>query len=262
MTREEIRDEICDYLDDNITVGLANEYTDAVGNATIYEMDDFESEMSCYSYAEVINMAQNGSFDDSDSYFTYDSYSINTFDSLDNEIDVSDMAEHCVENDEDFGDRRIRELLDKLNKDFIVKLHLKGPTADIEEHTLDSLKDIIDFRGGEWYRNSDGEIDHLSAWVNEIGESSADDLELWEVDIEQMLAERKCPEINVVGYEGYAFSIDYVDGRPARWFYSPSYGNLLKLVYDADKFDDSHDYRYIINAVGYGIEKVVEWLSN
>ena len=123
MTKEQIRDEIYDYLSCNLTLKMANDYMDSTCEDHIYEMDAFEYMMSGYSYADVINMAQNGSFDDGDYYFTYDSSTINTFSSLDDEVVIGDMAEYCVDNDEDFGSSNIRELLDKLGNEFTLRIH-------------------------------------------------------------------------------------------------------------------------------------------
>jgi len=272
MTKDNVKDKIYDYLSDcEDLMEIANKYCEATGNGNMfYEMGDFEDEMSNLPYAYVINMAQNGGFDDSDDYFYYDSYSLTTLSDLSDEVDLSEIADHCVDYDDDLGDSGIRALLEQIsNDDFTITLRYSEDYYDT--FTIDTLKESNKDRD-EYYLCNDyyeegSKIMTLGEWISELSEldpeDDVEDVELVNIGIEQLLTEKGATGMVVVGYTGRVFSTnEYVDGRPFRWFYNAEKNILLKLIYDADKFDNMYEYKYISECRGSSVEDVFKLASN
>lgn len=110
--REEV-EKVLRELDDNGDIlDVYNGYVDASGNGeTIYYMSDFNSKMSdYYSYEEVADMASIGSFSSYNDYFIVDGGSLESFDHLDDYIDIEELADYITEYQECFGVSELEKL--------------------------------------------------------------------------------------------------------------------------------------------------------
>lgn len=86
------------------------------GDDAIYSMDDFDELLCGREPWDIARMAYYGEFCPTDSYFRFNVYgNLESTDNPCNEgwIDLDELAQYAIDNDEDFGDREIRELLDQ-----------------------------------------------------------------------------------------------------------------------------------------------------
>jgi len=263
MTKEQIKDEIYDYLINccsNDLLEICNTYHEYTGEGEeIHDITDFDSEMDSYSPTEIANMACNGNWSDSYGYFKCDGYEINCFDDPSDEYDLTDIADYCVDNDEDFGDSGIRDLLNKISdNDFTITLRYSEDSFDT--FTLDTLKESSEVDRRDYYLcKDDNRILTLTEWIDELGKLTKDDgveeVNLIKLDFKQLASEKGLTHLfMVVGYDGYVFGDGYVDGRPFKWFYNVEHDILLKLVYDSDK--TFNEYRYIVEVRDKSVEDV------
>lgn len=86
------------------------------GDNAIYPMDDFDDVLSCFGPWEIARAAYYGEFCPTNDYFRLNVYgNLESTNDPCNEgwIDLDELAGYAVDNDEDFGNSEIRELLDQ-----------------------------------------------------------------------------------------------------------------------------------------------------
>ena len=124
MTQEQAINNIITIIknsDDDDLFYINNHYQDEVnGDNLIYPMDDFDDFMSSLTPLELSCRIFYGEFNPNHKYFWFNGYG--NLCSSDYASDFpyifeKEIAEWCVENDEDFGIQEIREVLDEYNED-------------------------------------------------------------------------------------------------------------------------------------------------
>ena len=81
----------------------------------MYEFDELFHNTKPSNLAELI---ENGDgFSTNDEYFVVDCYGLKSFDNLYDIMDDDELIDYMIDNDEDFGDDRIREVLDSDDED-------------------------------------------------------------------------------------------------------------------------------------------------
>ena len=124
MTQEQAINNIITIIknsDDDDLFYINNHYQDEVnGDNLIYPMDDFDDFMSSLTPLELSCRIFYGEFNPNHKYFWFNGYG--NLCSSDYASDFpyifeNEIAEWCVENDEDFGIHEIREVLDEYNED-------------------------------------------------------------------------------------------------------------------------------------------------
>lgn len=84
----------------------------------IYNMEELDELLVDRKPSYIANRIFYGEFNPNDEYFTFNGYgNLVSFDSFDiaEHISITDLVEHIIDNDEDFGDSDLREILDNEN---------------------------------------------------------------------------------------------------------------------------------------------------
>ena len=264
MTDENKREEIVSFFEnmsnsqyEDICHAYYDETSDGV---EFYSMSDFDSELYNKSPSDIASMVSNGSYDDCDEYFTYDDYSLETFNDLCDHFDHEDIAEHCVDNDDDLGNEKIREILNKVDNNLEITVHIgdEAETMTLEEFKENYTDDIFKFEGS-FVLYSHAEV------VEKLEEEDNETFEFWVFDFMKEL-ERKGKKITILGYDGYVFGDDNSldEGRHFLWFYEPTKELLMKLVYNSvpSQYYGDTEYlenpRYIVPVKDFGTMKLYD----
>lgn len=116
-TKQRAIEEILDNLGDNDIVDVNNAYQDCInGDKYIYSTDDFDDLMSGQSPTEIANRVAFGDYNPYHMWFWFNGYGNIVSGDYPDRADgwfASDISEYAVENDEDFGNSDIREILDE-----------------------------------------------------------------------------------------------------------------------------------------------------
>lgn len=115
--REQIKELLCDMDETELIFNVYNEwcnnnnYSERIDN--MCDIDEFLGE---YSFTEALKQIDTENFDLSDDYIMCTIYGYKSLDSdeaIDEALDnVSDIVDYIIENDEDFGNMDIRDILD------------------------------------------------------------------------------------------------------------------------------------------------------
>lgn len=115
MTKREKIIEILENLCTEDAVEIWNDYCEETNNLDdhIFCMEEFDEVFQYSTPTEIVELI--GSFSTDDDYFTYGIYGVDSFVNID-ECSLwfpVDVARYSDENDEDFGNDDIREILDE-----------------------------------------------------------------------------------------------------------------------------------------------------
>lgn len=113
--REEIR-EIIDNMNADEQVAIHNRYCDEVGYSDdeIFSMDEINEWLAGKDPDEILRMAFYGDFRPCDEYFCFNGYAnLESTDYPDEWIDIDDIVDYIIDNDEDFDNDEIRDILDE-----------------------------------------------------------------------------------------------------------------------------------------------------
>lgn len=120
MTQEQKQraiEEILDNLADHEIVDVNNAYQECVnGDKYIYSTDDFDELMDGMTPTEIANRVAFGDYNPYHMWFWFNGYGNIVSGDYPDRADgwfASDISEYAVENDEDFGNSDIREILDE-----------------------------------------------------------------------------------------------------------------------------------------------------
>lgn len=118
----DMREEVMAFLNDLDNaemVWIHNRYCDEAGypDDEIYNMDDLNELLDGKDPDEILRMAYYGDFRPCDEYFRFNGYA--NLESADYPvregwIDIDDIADYIVENDEDFDNDDLRDLMDEI----------------------------------------------------------------------------------------------------------------------------------------------------
>ena len=120
MTKTEMIKDLLENMSESQLYIIANEYFDKTNyyDDRIYDMDEFDEIMSGMSPSDIATKIFYGDFRPNDNYFKFDGYAnLESFDYISDEVDLEEIADYIVDNDEDFDDSGIREILDEENEE-------------------------------------------------------------------------------------------------------------------------------------------------
>ena len=116
MTKTEMIKDLLENMSKSKLYIIANEYFDKAEyyDDRIYDMDEFDEIMSGMSPSDIATKIFYGDFRPNDNYFKFDGYdNLQSFDYISDEVDLEEIADYIVDNDEDFDNSDIREILDE-----------------------------------------------------------------------------------------------------------------------------------------------------
>lgn len=118
MTKQDKRSMIVDYLNslaDHELVATHNEYCTATNDfdSLVYSMDDFDEIMGNSNPLWIVSRAFYGSFNPNNMWFWFDGYGNLTSSDFIDELPIynADIANYCVEHNNDLEDSNIAEIL-------------------------------------------------------------------------------------------------------------------------------------------------------
>lgn len=235
MTDEQKKDKIYDILNDmeeSELVSINNSYNSYTGlGCHIYEMEEFDDEYDNNTPLEIAEAVTGGSFSTGDKYFAKDDWDdCNSFDCIGDYVDCSDIAQYCVEHDEDFGNEEIRAILDK-NDDFVIAIFTGEDREDM------SFDEFIQAGYEHHIFDHDGEIMLGSELINRITDGDFGDyaeIRVSMIFIGDELERRGFnKELTVCKHKGVLFGDNtcFEDGRFYQWWYSDESDILLKIFF-------------------------------
>ncbi len=117
MKRERLQ-EILNDIDEATLFDMMNERRDAVGEDEMHYMGDLNDHFRGYTASDLLDEISRD-FDKDDDYFVYDNYECLyvSFNDLYDYNDDGDLIDYILENDEDFYNDDIREVLDEETTD-------------------------------------------------------------------------------------------------------------------------------------------------
>ena len=259
---------IANYLDENLTLDMVNDYRNSHGYDEVYDMDYFNDNMEqYYSYSDVVDMAQDGDFHTYHKYYTCDGSELNSYSNLDDVVAVSDLVDYIIDNEDALGDSFIQDILDESDEERTLIIH-NGD--EVEELTKEQFSGQY-FSDSKFYNR-----EHNCLWTftgvlamyDEEDEDMGEDRELWLFDIGKILRDKgKETTVELLGRRGYVIPTDEMTGcmpffAKFYWFYIPTTGQLMKLIYDScDGQWDKPKYIEYDNRLGRDVEALEKALE-
>ena len=120
MTKTEMIKDLLENMSESQLYTIVNEYFDKTNyyDDRIYDMDEFDEIMSGMSPSDIALKIFYGDFRPNDHYFKFDGCAnFQSFDYISDEVDLEEIADYIVDNDEDFDNSDIREILDEENEE-------------------------------------------------------------------------------------------------------------------------------------------------
>ena len=120
MTKTEMIKDLLENMSESQLYIICNEYFDKTNyyDDRIYDMDEFDEIMSGMSPSDIATKIFYGDFRPNDNYFRFDGYAnLESFDYISDEVDLEKIADYIIDNDEDFDNSDIREILDEENEE-------------------------------------------------------------------------------------------------------------------------------------------------
>lgn len=112
--------DIINNMSDDEVVRIWNDYRNAADYSDdyIYSIDEIDEILSDAKPWEILRMGFYGDFRPCDNFFMFDGYSnLKSFNCPSDEIYPDEIAEYCIDNDQDFDNDEIREILDDEEED-------------------------------------------------------------------------------------------------------------------------------------------------
>ena len=120
MTKTEMIKDLLENMSESQLYIISNEYFDKTNyyDDRIYDMDEFDEIMSGMSPSDIATKIFYGDFRPNDNYFKFDGYAnLESFDYISDKVDLEEIADYIIDNDQDFDNSDIREILDKENEE-------------------------------------------------------------------------------------------------------------------------------------------------
>lgn len=114
MTTTEMIKDLLENMSESKLFTIYNEYLDKTEyyDDRIYDMEEFDEMMDGMSPSDIALKIFYGDFRPNDHYFKFDGYdNLQSFDYISDEVDLEEIADYIVDNDEDFDNSDIREIL-------------------------------------------------------------------------------------------------------------------------------------------------------
>ena len=134
--------DILNNMDCNDIVDIAENYT---GDDIYTDIDDA---LNGYSPRDIIEIAQNGDIDLYATFYRNSYGDIDCYDDIDDLFNTTEFANDCIDNDNDYDNDDIRNVLDELASDIddlkLSALHdLVDTLKDIDELKIEQIKGAI-----------------------------------------------------------------------------------------------------------------------
>ena len=116
MTKTEMIKDLLENMSESQLYTIVNEYFDKTEyyDDRIYDMEEFDEMMDDMLPSDIAIKIFYGDFRPNDNYFKFDGYdNLQSFDYISDEVDLEEIADYIVDNDEDFDNSDIREILDQ-----------------------------------------------------------------------------------------------------------------------------------------------------
>ena len=120
MTKTGMIKDLLENMSESKLFTIYNEYLDKTEyyDDRIYDMEEFDEIMSGMSPSDIALKIFYGDFRPNDHYFKFDGCAnFQSFDYISDEVDLEEIADYIVDNDEDFDNSDIREILDEENEE-------------------------------------------------------------------------------------------------------------------------------------------------
>ena len=120
MTKTEMIKDLLENMSESQLYIITNEYFDKAEyyDDRIYDMEEFDEMISGMSPWNIATKIFYGDFNPYHNYFKFDGYSnLQSFDYISDEVDLEKIADYIIDNDEDFDNSDIREILDEENEE-------------------------------------------------------------------------------------------------------------------------------------------------
>ena len=120
MTKTGMIKDLLENMSESKLFTIYNEYLDKTEyyDDRIYDMEEFDEIMSGMSPSDIALKIFYGDFRPNDHYFKFDGCAnFQSFDYISDEVDLEEIADYIVDNDEDFNNSDIREILDEENEE-------------------------------------------------------------------------------------------------------------------------------------------------
>ena len=120
MTKTGMIKDLLENMSESKLYTIANEYFDKTEyyDDRIYDMEEFDEIMNGMSPSDIALKIFYGDFRPNDHYFKFDGCAnFQSFDYISDEVDLEEIADYIVDNDEDFDNSDIREILDEENEE-------------------------------------------------------------------------------------------------------------------------------------------------
>lgn len=114
MTTTEMIKDLLENMSESKLFTIYNEYLDKTEyyDDRIYDMEEFDEMMDGMSPSDIALKIFYGDFRPNDHYFKFDGYdNLQSFDYISDEVDLEEIADYIIDNDEDFDNSDIREIL-------------------------------------------------------------------------------------------------------------------------------------------------------
>ena len=114
MTKTEMIKDLLENMSESQLYTIVNEYFDKTEyyDDRIYDMEEFDEMMDDMLPSDIAIKIFYGDFRPNDNYFKFDGYdNLQSFDYISDEVDLEEIADYIVDNDEDFDNSDIREIL-------------------------------------------------------------------------------------------------------------------------------------------------------
>ena len=117
MKREALQN-IIDMLDESDIISMWNERCDntCYDDEYIYSMGDFDELMNGKSPSDIVD-ALDSNFDLGDDYIRFTIWGVESFSDIYDIVDDGELIDYMLENDEDFYNSDIREVLEEEDED-------------------------------------------------------------------------------------------------------------------------------------------------
>ena len=112
--------DIINSMDTGETVCIWNEYKEATNDPDdlIYSVNEIDDVLYDMKPWEILRAGFYGDYRPCDKFFKFDGYgNLKSFDYPSEEIWPDEIAEYCIDNDQDFDNDEIREILDEEEDD-------------------------------------------------------------------------------------------------------------------------------------------------
>ena len=174
MEKFELVKEILDNMSESDLFWLYKEYVcqAQLYDDEIFDMNEFDEIMCASTPTDIALKIFYGDFRPNDNYFKFDGCAnLQSFDYISDEVDLEEIADYIVDNDEDFDNSDIREILGEDDEEDEMEIYDISSMKLIQSYWLDSIIFLCCFEPSEELRKkydlSDSNVLYVEYWDDE-----------------------------------------------------------------------------------------------